>query len=311
MQKGKKLKHGDCIGIVAPSSPIDKGRVKKAKKAIEAMGFEVVVGQSCYESYGYLAGEDRLRADDINRMFEDRKIDGIIALRGGYGASRILDLIDYDLVAKNPKVFVGYSDITALHTAFRQLGKLVTYHGPMAASDFATGVSDFTRNSFLNMLVDENPSMILENPKKEELTVIREGRARGVLVGGNLALIVNTIGTDYEIDTEDKILLIEEVGEDPYAVDRMLTQLALAGKFKDLRGLVFGDFNNCVASKSEYEKQLPLLEVLKDRTKDLDIPIVYNFQIGHCEPVLTVPLGIEYELNTVEKTLKMLENPNK
>ena len=310
MNKPRGLKVGNKIGLVAPSSPTAETTVEKAKKAIEDLGFEVELGESCYEAYGYLAGKDELRAKDINKMFSNEEINGIICLRGGYGASRILELLDYEMISKNPKVFVGYSDITVLHIALNQKSNLVTYHGPMAASDFAGDISEFSLDNFKNIVYDGDYNTIIENPKDEKVITITEGVVEGELIGGNLCLLTNTIGTEFEIDTEDKILLIEEVGEDPYAIDRMLTQLKLSGKFDKLAGILLGDFADCIASKSEYDKQLPLIKVFEDILGPLEIPCMYNFQLGHCEPVLTIPFGIELKMNTKKGYIELLEKPN-
>lgn len=310
MKIPRGLKEGDRIGVVAPSSPASRDQVDQAQAALEALGFQVEMGQSCYEGYGYLAGPDELRAGDINSMFRREDIDGIICLRGGYGASRILDLLDYEMIGENPKVFVGYSDITVLHLALNQKSRLVTYHGPMAASDFAGEMSDFTLENFKNMVFDLDYKTIVENPRGEEFITISGGQVEGELIGGNLCLLANTIGTAYEVDTEDKILFIEEVGEDPYAIDRMLTQLRLAGKFDKVAGILLGDFADCVASKPEYDDQLPLIKVFEDRLGTIGVPCIYNLQLGHCEPVLTLPFGIELKLNADKGYVELLEKPN-
>jgi len=310
MKIPRGLRPGDRVGLIAPASPVGREDIERAKEAVEDLGLKLRLGESVYKSYGYLAGRDEERARDLNRMFEDESIDGIICLRGGYGSSRILDLIDYDMIRDNPKVFVGYSDITAIHLALNQKSRLVSYHGPMAASDLGRSPSDYTLENFKNMVFDLGYNTILKNPEGEEVITINEGIVEGELIGGNLSLLASSIGTDYELDTRDKIILIEEVGEDPYAIDRMLTQLRLSGKFDEARGLILGDFRDCRASKEEYDEQLPLLKVFEDILGDLDLPCIYNLKLGHCEPVLTIPFGIELRLNANKGYVELLEKPN-
>lgn len=307
MIKPKGLKKGDTIGFVAPASPSNKIDIDNAKSFFENLGFKIKLGKSVYNSYGYLAGSDIERANDINNMFSDTEVNGILCIRGGYGSSRILDLIDFENIRNNPKVFIGFSDITALHISINKLSELITFHGPMAVSNFSDEVDDFTLDNFKRVLFEEEYNPIFKNPEGEEIIIINKGISEGKLVGGNLSLIVNTIGSKYEIDTKDKILLIEEVGEDPYSIDRMLTQLKLAGKLKDLKGIILGDFLECVASKKEYEEQLPIIKVFENILKPLSIPIIYNIQIGHCKPVLTIPLGANIKIDGDKGEILLLE----
>lgn len=309
MIKAKGLKVGDRLGLIAPSSPAEKEKIDRSKRFFEGLGFEVELGKAAYNTYGYLAGRDEERARDINNMFSDKDIDGIICLRGGYGSSRLLELIDFNNIRNNPKVFVGFSDITALHIAINKLSNLITFHGPMAVSNFSDEVDRVTLDNFKNILFSGDFDRNLKNPLGEEVTIINRGIVEGKVIGGNLSLIVNTIGSKYEIDSDGKILLIEEVGEDPYAIDRMLTQLKLAGKFNGVKGIILGDFSDCVASKKEYEEQLPLIKVFEDIIKPLGVPTIYNIQLGHCEPVLTLPLGSEVRLNGEEGFIELLEKP--
>lgn len=251
MIKPKALKFGDTIGVVAPASPTLEENVEKAHKKLKDLGFKVKMGKSCYEKYGYLAGTDSLRAEDINHMFRDEEVDGIICLRGGYGTPRILELLDYDLIKKHPKVFIGYSDITALHIAITRFSQLITFHGPMVASDMLGDFNQFSKKSLFNFIMEGEYLRNIKNPPGEELKTMNPGIAEGSIIGGNLSLIADTLGTPYEIDLKGKILFIEEVGEEPYQIDRMLTQLRLAGKLKEAEGIILGDFNNCVAKSSD------------------------------------------------------------
>ncbi|PAB59300.1 S66 peptidase family protein [Anaeromicrobium sediminis] len=301
MIKPKGLKPGSVIGIVAPASPVEEEKVIGSKKILESMGFQVKMGKSCYEKYGYLSGKDRVRAYDLNNMFADEYIDGIICLRGGYGSVRILEMIDYNSISKNPKVFVGYSDITALHIAINQRANLITFHGPMAASNMTTKLDDFTYNSFVDMIGDNDFYGEIKNPLKEKLETLSGGRCMGKITGGNMAIICSTLGTPYEIDTKNKILFLEDIGEEPYRVDRMLNQLHLAGKLEDCLGIILGDFKDCNAS--DPKNSLELEEVFNDLLIPLEKPILGNVRVGHCMPMITLPLGAESIIDATRKKI--------
>lgn len=306
MIKPKKLKLGDTIGIVAPGSPTTEEKVEKAYEKLKEMGFKVKLGKSCYSKYGYLAGRDELRAEDLNSMFRDTEVDGIICLRGGYGTIRILKLLDYNLIRANPKVFVGYSDITAIHIAINQISNLVTFHGPMAASDLAGDISKFSLESLFNSILHEDFDGNLKNPT-EELITINGGVAEGQIIGGNLSLIASTIGTPYEIDTKGKILFIEEIGEEPYRIDRMLNQLKLSNKLQEAEGIILGNFSNCMPE--DPDMSLTLEEVIDDLIRPLNKPTLYNLQAGHCDPNITIPFGVRVRLNADRKEIVVLEKP--
>lgn len=306
MNKPRVLKLGDTIGLIAPSSPTSKENVEKAKAKLTQMGFKVKMGKSPYEKYGYLSGTDEIRANDINEMFKDKEVDGIICLRGGYGTPRILELLDYDVIKNNPKVFVGYSDITALHIAFTQISGLVTYHGPMVTSDMIGDFSDFSKDNLFRAIMNTEPIGKISNPEGEEIITINGGVVEGSIIGGNLSLIVDTIGTPYEIDLKDKILFIEEVGEEPYNIDRMLNQLRLSGKLKEAKGIILGDFNNCESEK--HDESLTLEQVINDQIKPIGKPTIYNLKAGHCEPMVTLPFGVKASLDADKKELIILES---
>jgi len=306
MIKPKKLKLGDTIGIVAPGSPTTEEKVEKAYEKLKEMGFKVKLGKSCYSKYGYLAGRDELRAEDLNSMFRDTEVDGIICLRGGYGTIRILELLDYNLIRANPKVFVGYSDITVIHIAINQISNLVTFHGPMAASDLAGDISKFSLESLFNSILHEDFDGNLKNPT-EELITINGGVAEGQIIGGNLSLIASTIGTPYEIDTKGKIIFIEEIGEEPYRIDRMLNQLKLSNKLQEAEGIILGNFSNCMPE--DPDMSLTLEEVIDDLIRPLNKPTLYNLQAGHCDPNITIPFGVRVRLNADRKEIVVLEKP--
>lgn len=307
MIKPKALKFGDTLGLVAPASFTSKEKVDKSIEIVKQMGFKVKIGKSLYERYGYLSGKDEIRAKDINEMFEDKEVDGIICLRGGYGTPRILDLLDYNIIKNNPKVFIGYSDITALHIVFNQICGLVSFHGPMVSSDMIGNFQEFSKDSLFKATMKNEVVGKIENPPGEEIFKINGGIVEGPIIGGNLSLIADTLGTPYEIDTKGKILLIEEVGEEPYSIDRMLNQLRLAGKLEDALGIILGDFKDC-GPKGHYEDSLSLEELIADYIKPLNKPSIYNLQTGHCNPIITLPFGVNAKLDGDRGKVYILES---
>ena len=301
MLKPKALKSGNKIGITATSGPAPTENIKLAKVWLEGLGFKVELAPSCFASYGYLAGKDELRADNLNSMFADKTIDGIICLRGGYGATRILDMVNFDTIKANPKIFVGYSDITALHIAINQICKLVTFHGPTASPNIAGGLDDFSKREFLRAIMDIEPMKNIPTPRDTKIQTLVKGKACGIIVGGNLSLISATMGTQYEIDTKGKILFLEEIGEEPYRIDRMLTQLALAGKFDDAEGIILGDWNDC--ESKIYDNSLSLMEVFGDIVVPFGKPTIFDLKAGHCKPEVTLPFGVKAVLDADEGRL--------
>ncbi len=298
----RALAAGDLIGLIAPSGGVkDPGQVEKAVAVLTRMGFAVKVGESCRANYGYLAGGDKLRASDVNAFFADDAICGIVCMKGGYGTPRILDALDYGLVARNPKVFVGYSDITAIHLALNQRCSLVTFHGPMGVSDVLLEGEGYSTRSWLSALTSTWPLGRMDNPPgSEPPAVLVAGKARGRLVGGNLSLVAATMGTPWEIDARGKILFFEDIGERPYRVDRMLTQLRLAGKFEECAGVILGDWKDC--GPEEGKPSLSLQEIFRDviapAAKAGGKPVIMGVKAGHCSPSMTLPFGILAELDT-------------
>lgn len=308
MLYGKKLKFGDTIGFIAPSGAVrTAGAIERAVKETERMGFKVKLGESAGQKYGYLSGTDDVRAKDINDMFADDEVDAIICLRGGYGAMRILDKLDYELIAKHPKIFMGFSDITALHIALLERCGLVTFHGPMAAANWSEKpLDDFTRESMYKALMNAAPAGELENPAEYLKQTVNGGTAEGMLVGGNLMLIASSLGTPWELDTKGRILFIEEIGERTYCVDRMLTQLRLAGKFDDCTGVVFGDFADCPIEYPEFG--LTLDQIIRDVVAPCGKPVFTGLRCGHCSPKLTLPFGVHCHMDADQCTLTVLDS---
>ncbi len=295
--KPKRLYPGDTIGIIAPSSPGESELALAGLSWLKEQGFRAQLGATFDQTYGYLAGPDTLRAADIQQMFTNPDIDGIICLRGGYGSMRLLDLLDYEVIRANPKVFVGYSDITALHISIGQRTGLITFHGPMIASDMGKGITGYSFDSLFRTLTAPTPPGLITNPPyAAEPLVIVPGSTAGLLTGGNLSLLAATLGTPYEIDTAGKILCIEEVGEAPYRIDRMLTQLSLAGKLQAAAGIVFAVCADC--DNEDNSPDFTLEEVLYDRLGGLKQPVLANLYFGHTPDKATLPFGLNASLET-------------
>lgn len=300
--KSTSLKPGDTIGIIAPASPADPEEQEKALQLFSEFGYNIKLGNSIWQQYGYLAGSDWVRADDVNRMFADPEVDAIFCMRGGYGTPRILDLIDYRIIRRNPKIFVGYSDITALHLAIQREVGLVTFHGPMVI-ELAKHPDSLSWFTLFKNLINPYPLGRYEEPMDKYSIV--EGTAKGRLIGGNLSLLVATLGTPYEVDTEGKILFIEEVGEKPYRIDRMLTQLRLACKLQRAEGIIFTECTDC--KPEDEKKSLTIRQILDDIIKPLGIPSYYGLKVGHTQPNLTLPLGIYAKMNATKGWIELRE----
>lgn len=304
--KPRRLSRGDTLGIIAPASPGSQEMADAGKRWLESQGFAVQFGKHTAARQGYLAGTDEARAADLHDMFASPDIQGIICLRGGYGTMRLLDLLDYDLIGASPKVFVGYSDITALHTAIGQRTGLVTFHGPMLESDLAKDMPAYTSKCFLQALTGLGPLGLIGNPPQTHgASFIVPGIAEGCLTGGNLSLIAATMGTPYEIDTVGKILCLEDVGEAPYRIDRLLTQLLLGGKLQSAAGIVVDVFADCTDDGGS--NTVTIEEVLYDRLGNLDKPVLMNLHFGHTADKATLPFGIKARLGTTEGGLVITE----
>ncbi len=308
--KPKRLKKGDTIGLVTPSSPITKGQLEKTIKNLEELGFKLKYNEShLLAEKGYLAGEDLLRATSVNRMFEDKTVDGIWCVRGGYGAGRILPMLDYKMIKKNPKVLIGYSDITGLIQGIFLNTGLICFHGPAGASDF----TDYTTRHVQNVIMTPSKEYTIEHLEEHETkeetlfhsTIIAKGKAKGRLIGGNLTLITSLMGTPYDIDMDKKLVFLEDIGEKPYRIDRMLTQMLLAGKFDKARGVILGIFRGC--EMKEGDKSLKLAETMNDRFGKLGIPVMYGYSFGHIKNQFTLPVGIKAKMDTETKTVTLLE----
>ncbi len=308
--KPKRIKQGDTIGVIAPSSGLPAEDFDKAVQNLSDLGFKIKIGKYARARNGFLAGTDKERIEDLHWAFSDSEIKAVWCVRGGYGASRILPAIDYNLIRKNPKIFIGYSDITAPHLAIFQNTGLVTFHGPVGTSNY----SDYTKNHVLNPLMNPTEKYKIElseynktqpsNLFKTE--IITKGKASGELIGGNLSLLSAMAGTPFALkNLKGKILFIEDIGEQPYRVDRMLTQIRQSVDLKSLSGIALGVFEDC--NPRDPKTSQSLIEVLKDRLGDLGIPVIYGLSFGHIRDQFTLPLGIKAELDTHNATMTFLE----
>lgn len=298
----KNLKKGDTIGLVAPASSINKEKLKEAIENLKELGFKIKIGKNIEKVWYSFAGTDEERANDINEFFKDESIDAIMCIRGGYGGIRMLSMLDYESIKKNPKPFIGYSDITSLHMAFFKKCNLQTYHGPMAVSNFSKDYSLETLNDFLKVM-SNNQSYEIKN-FDEKLYFYNNLKGKGQLVGGNLAVLISNLGSEYDIDYSDKILFLEDIGESTYKIDRMLWQLKNLGIFEKVSGIILGDFSNCEKSS---DNDMSLKDVFDNHFKNLKKPVCYNLKSGHCTPMLTLEFGKMIELDGEKKSLIVIK----
>ncbi len=304
----ERLKKGDLIGLVTPGSPITPDQLDETISKLEGMGFRTVHSESVLSEYGYLAGKDRERADELMEMFTRKDVKGIWCVRGGYGSIRILDLLDYELIRNHPKVFIGYSDITALISAIHEQTGLITFHGPVGISDF----NQFTVSSFRNVIMEpsaryrypyKREKKTRDNPEYDRYT-ISGGVAEGELTGGNISVLDSMIGSRFEPDFENRIVYLEEIEEKTYRVDKMVFHLLSGTNLKKAAGIVMGVMADCNIND---EPRLTLEEALDDLLKPLGIPVSYGSSFGHIQRMVTIPTGIRALFNADKKSLKLME----
>jgi muramoyltetrapeptide carboxypeptidase len=312
MVKPKTLKPGDTVGLITPSSYVfDTWRIDLAAARLEAtLGVKSKIGRYVKSRHGYMAGTEKERLEDLHAMFADPGVAGVFCLEGGYGTERLLSGIDYELLRRNPKVLLGYSDITGLHLAITRRAGLVTFHGPVATSS----MPPWSLASLKKALFSPEPIGELANPPEDDqnwpsfpLHTVSPGKARGAITGGNLTLVSTTMGTPYEIDARGKILFLEDTGEAPYRVDRMLTQLKLAGKLQEAAGIVWGTCTECTPAKSSFEVNLSMSDLLDEILGDLGKPVLAGLVFGHTKEKATIPIGVEAELDAGAKKVSIVE----
>ena len=297
--KPRALRPGDTVAVVATSGPIPDALVEDGIAVLQGWGLRVQRMAATRSGRAYLAGDsDHQRANEFTAAFADPEVAAILCARGGYGAMRILSAIDWQVVRANPKIVCGYSDITALHQAIRRETGLVTFHGPLAARQSEEpALHPWTEAEWRRALFSTEPLGSVTPPADGPvLTTVCPGRATGTLVGGNLTLVAALAGTPWQLDLRDSVLLLEDVHEAPYRIDRMLTQLSLAGMFDGLRGVLFGDSPTC-DRPPEDRRHFTLTEILHDRFGPLGVPVLYGFPCGHTPVRATLPLGVQVTLD--------------
>lgn len=302
--KAPALKEGDTIAISSPAGAVwEESQIETFTSILKSFGFKIVLGKTLSEKHGYFAGKDDLRAKEINDFFADKNIKGIFSMKGGWGCARILDKLNYKLIQNNPKVIIGFSDITSLLVAITAKTGLVTFHGPVGNS----GWNDYTKEVFVNAVMKNKAFSFPPVPGSEEpIITINSGKASGELVGGNLTVLASIIGSDYLPDWKGKILFLEDAKEEPYRVDRLLTQLKLNGILNELNGIIIGKCAKCIPE--EPHKSFTLQEVLQQHLQPLKIPAFYGAMIGHIENKFTVPIGINATMNADTGEIILNEN---
>jgi len=309
MIKPSALKPNATIGIVSPSSWLKEPDLKTAVSVFENKGYKLVLGESVFLKEFTFAGTPQERANDINNMFANPDIDAIICARGGYGANRVLPLLDYDIIQENPKIFMGYSDITAFLISITQKTGLITFHGPMLTS-FKKGMVNYNFDLMKNILVGSE-SVTIHSPSELPACILKSGKAKGTLWGGNMCLLINRLGTPDQLNTDGAILFIEDIDEYLYAFDRMLLHMKNAGIFENIKGLIIGELVDMKDYDDPFGKSTN--EIVMDVCGDLDIPIISNFPCGHGIYQATLPISIPVQLdaNSDSPSLTFLESPVK
>lgn len=297
--KPAKLKPGDTIALTAPAGIVyDESEFNRMQEELESMGLQVVFGEFVKERHGYFSGNDHQRALDLNRFFADPEVDAIMAVRGGWGCSRILPHLNFEMIREHPKIYCGFSDNTTLHLALRKYAGLISFHGPNGTSKW----TELTRNSFRQVLMEGAMAEFRSNSSVETLT---GGTAEGPIIGGNLTILTTSIGTPYQPDLTGAILFIEDIGESVYKVDRMLTHLKSAGILDQINGFIFGRCTDC--EEDSGNNSFTMMEVLRHHIQPLNIPAIYGADIGHEDDNFTIPVGIQGRLNAGSRTFELLE----
>lgn len=300
-KRPERLQKGDTVGIIAPSSPPIRKQLNKSLEILTELGLKYVLGEGVGEKEYYLAGTDEVRLNDLHKMIEDPSIKAIFCAAGGYGSSRLLDKIDYLLLEENPKIFWGFSDITFLHIAFGMFSDIVTFHGPNLQALGDENVHERTIRMLQQLF---SPAEIFYDESISPLKTISNGQARGQLVGGNLFSIVNSLGTKFELDVVNKIILIEEIGIEAAQIDAYLNQLRLSRKLEQCAGIIIGDFSK--TEPREFKNSPALDSLFESYFSNLNIPVVSGFKFGHEQLNIGIPLGVDVLLDADSKTLAIL-----
>lgn len=292
MIKPPRLQPGELIGIIAPASNIDVGLLEAGVAELHRLGFRTTYLDSILEKTRYTAGSDERRARELNTMLANAEVKAIFAARGGYGCARILPLLDHQVIRAHPKIIMGYSDVSTLLLYFQRAYNWVVFHGPMVTREFAGGEGHYDREWLWRVLCRAKPAGPMDTSGTQ---ILRPGRARGRLVGGCLPMLTSSLATEYELDTRDAILFIEDYGSKPYQIDRMLTHLRAAGKFESVRGFVFGEMTDCIQHP---DQGYTIVDVIEAGIGDLNVPVLFGVRSGHSEVGnLVLPLGVEAVLD--------------
>lgn len=310
--KPARLNAGDTLGIISPASaPPDPKNIDRSIAVLERMGFKTKLAPNARKRWGFLAGSDRERASDLMKMFSDPRVRAIICVRGGYGTARLLRHIDYRVIRANPKIFVGYSDITSLHCAFLVEANLISFHGPMLNSDFVKkDFPDFTLVSFLKTLMQAAPAgSIRKGYQDKTIKVLRRGTVTAPLIGGNISILCASLGTPWQPSFKNKILFFEDLDEVPYRFDRMLTQLLNAGVLEQVAGVAIGVNANCFDpnAKGTREYRQTCEDVFRERLLPLKVPVVMGLPFGHVPLNATLPVGARATLDAIKGDLLISE----
>ncbi len=300
LTKPEHLAKGDTIGIVAPAWSFDRWNFRRGVEKLKRLGFKVKYDHSVFSRYWSMAGHDRERADQMNRMFADKEVKAIFCATGGYGSIRTIPYLDKNIIRKNPKIFLGYSDITILLSYLQRAANMIVFHGPYVAGEIHANMSKITLEYLMSSLMQPAPAGEMTFPS---LKTLRPGKATGMSVGGNMSMLISGIGTPYDIDTDNKVLFLEDVGEDLEVIDNILSHLKMAGKLKKVKGLVFGRMVNCHDMSG---KKYKIQDIVDDILSDLNIPMVYGFPSGHARgrgANVTFPLGISVTLDAQKPSL--------
>lgn len=302
--KPQPLQNGDLVGVISPASPMPPENLTKGIHYLQSLGYSVLKGDHVMDSYGFLAGNDNDRLNDLHAMFSNPDVKAIFSSRGGYGTPRLLYELDFELIRKNPKIIMGYSDLTAIQLAIWSQTGLITFSGPMVAVEMKE-VDPFTERNMWSVLTSTDLDGVFPIDPNNPLEIIVPGKASGRLLGGCLSVLVSLLGTPFQPDFNEAILILEEVGEEPFRVDRYFSHLKLAGILDQVNGVILGKFIDCLPE--EGKPNFTITEVINDYFGNLDIPVVSGFLYGHLPRKLTLPIGAKVEMDTSLSRVRLLE----
>lgn len=301
--KPPRLRQGEVIGVIAPASPMKPELLEIGVRYLEGLGYRVKLGKHVFKTHGYLAGTDKERAQDLNNMFRDRRVRAIMCARGGYGTPRLLPLLDYETIRQHPKIFVGYSDLTAIQLAIFKHAGVITFSGPMVAAEMGRGIEPFTEENFWRMITEPRPFGEVARPNGENYEPISKGKVAGRLLGGCLSLIASIAGTRHLPTFNQKILFVEDIGEVVYRWDRYFVQLRELGLLQRLGGFMLGQTTDCMPP--EGDPTLTFDDLMRDFIKPLKVPALAGLDYGHSRVKHTMPLGARAELEVSARKARL------